>query len=91
MELSKMKIRVFFANYFKDNPNAVEASRKINEIQRKHATNEQTVRFFFTNLRAVDFSLEDEPGSGRPTVIQDDILRNDPAKSYSTDCPRDAC
>ena len=43
------------------------------------------MRFWFTKFRAEDFSLEDEPRSGRPTVIQEDFLRGiveaDPPKT----------
>ena len=85
MELSKTQIRVLFVNYFKDNLNAVETSRKIYEIWGKDTTNKRTLQFWFTKFKAGDFSLEDEPRSGRPTVIQDDILRGsveaDPAKT----------
>ena len=33
------------------------------------------VRRWFAKFRFRDFSLEDEPRSGRPTVIQDEDLR----------------
>ena len=79
-----MQIRVLFIHYFKDNQNAVETFRKINEIWGKDTTNEGTVPFWFMKFRAEDFSLEDEPRSVRPTVTQEDILRStieaDPAK-----------
>ena len=75
MELSKTQIQVLFVNYFKDNLNAVEKTRKINEIWDKDTINKQTVVFWFIKFGAEDFSLENEPRSGRPTVIQEDILR----------------
>ena len=34
-----------------------------------------TVRRWFAKFRSRDFSHEDEPRSGRPTVIQDEDLR----------------
>ena len=40
-----------------------------------HSVNERTVRRWFAKFHSGDFSFEDEPRSGRPTIIQDEDLR----------------
>ena len=60
---------------FKLNQSAAEIDRKINQEFGNDSVNECTVRRRFAKFRFGDFSLEDEPRSDRPTVIQDEDLR----------------
>ena len=48
---------------------------KINQLFGNVIVNECTVRRWFVKFRSGYFSLEDEPRSARPTVIQDKDLR----------------
>ena len=64
-----------FLYEFKLNQSASKTDRKINQTFDNHSVNECTVRRWFTKFRSGDFSLEDEPQSGRPIVIQDEDLR----------------
>ena len=47
----------------------------MNQAFGNNSANERTVRRWFAKLHFGDFSLEDEPRSGRLTVIQDENLR----------------
>ena len=51
------------------------SARKINQAFGNDSVNERTVQCWFTKFRSGDFSLEDQPRSGRRTVIQDEDLR----------------
>ena len=55
---------------FKLNQSAAETTRQLNQV-----FGNDIVRRWFAKLRSGDFSLQDEPRSGRPTVIQDEDLR----------------
>ena len=67
--------RPIFLYELKLNQSAAETDRKINQAFGNDSVNERTVRRWFAKLRYGDFSLEDEPRSGRPTVVQDEHLR----------------
>ena len=67
--------RTIFLHEFKFNQSAIETTRKFNQAFGNDSVNERTVRRWFAKLGSGDFSLEVEPRSGRPTVIQDEDLR----------------
>ena len=66
---------------------AAKTAQKINQAFGNDSVNERTVRCWFAKFRSGDFSLEDEPRSDRPTVIQDEELRTlvetDPSQTSS--------
>ena len=64
-----------FLYEFKLNQSAAETVRKINQAFGNDSVNERTFRRRFTKFPSGDFILEDELESGRPTVIQDEVLR----------------
>ena len=68
--------RPIFLYEFKLNQSAPETHRKINQTFGSDSVNERTVRRWFAKFRSGDFSLEDDPPSGRPTVIQGEDLRS---------------
>ena len=57
------------------NQSAADIDRKINQAFGNDNVNECNLRRWFAKFRSGDFSLEDEPRSSRPTVIQDENLR----------------
>ena len=67
--------RPIFLYEFKLNQNAAETGHKINQAFGNDSVNERTVCRWFAKFRSGDFSLEDEPRSGRPTAILDEDLR----------------
>ena len=73
--MSLCDFRPTFLYEFKLNQSTAETARKINMAFGNDSVNERTVRRWFAKFRSGDFSLEDEPRSGRPTVIQDEDLR----------------
>ena len=80
-------VKRFSANIlyeFKLNQSTAETARKINQAFGNNSVNERTIRRWFAKFRSIDFSLEDEPRSGRSTVIQDEDLKTlvmtDPSK-----------
>ena len=66
--------RIFYFN-FKLRQSAAETTRQINEVWGNYSVAESMVQKWFAKFRSRDFNLEDEPRSGRPTLIQDDFLR----------------
>src|SRR5687768_3726372 len=75
-DMSTEQFRTIFYFNFKLGQSAVETARQINLVWGPNSVGESTVCRWFQKFRAGDFSLEDEPRSGRPTVIQDEDWRN---------------
>ena len=73
--MSLSDFRPIFLYEFKLNQSAAETARKINQAFGNDSVNERTDRRWFAKFRSGDFSLEYEPRSGRPRVIQDEYLR----------------
>ena len=60
--------RSIFIYEFKLNLGACKTVRKINQVFGNDSVNERTVPRWFAKFGSGDFSLEDEPRSGRSTV-----------------------
>ena len=73
--MSLSDFRSSFLYEFKLNQSAAETARKINQAFGSDSVNERTVQLWFATFRSGHFSLEGEPQSGRPKVIQDEDLR----------------
>lgn len=73
--MASVDFRQIFFYEFKLGLSAAETARKINQVYGPNSINERTVQLWFKKFRSGDFSLEDAPRSGRPTVIQDDNLK----------------
>lgn len=83
--MSKEQLRtIFFFNY-KLGQSAVETARQINQVWGPNSTAERTVRRWFEKFRSGDFSLEDEPRSGRPRATPDEdlkaVVEDDPSQT----------
>ena len=53
----------------------LRTARQVNQVWRPNSVGESTVRQWFNKFRSGDFSLEDEPRSGRPKAIPDEDLK----------------
>ena len=60
--------RPTFLYEFKLSQSAAETTRKIKQVFGNDGVNERTVRRWFAKFRSGDFSLKDDPRSGRSTV-----------------------
>ena len=61
--------RQIFLCEFKFNQSAAKRAQTFNQVFGNDSINERTVRRWFAKFRSGDFSFEDEPQSGRSTVI----------------------
>lgn len=52
----------------------LQKSSKNRQVFRNYSIKERTVRRWFAKFNSIDFSLENEPRSGRPTVILNEDL-----------------
>ena len=66
MSLSDFRPNFIFE--FKLNQSAAETVRQINQAFGNNGVTERSARRWFAKFRSEDFSLEDEPRNGRPTV-----------------------
>ena len=73
--MSLSHFRPIFLYEFKLHQSAAETARKINQAFCNDSLNKHTVRRWFAKFSSEVFSLEDEPRSGRPAVIQGEDLR----------------
>ena len=67
------RFSVTFFYEFKSNQSAADTLRKINQAFSNDSVNERLT--LIAKFHSGDFTLEDEPQSGRPTAIQDEDLR----------------
>ena len=83
--MSFSDFRPFFLYKYKLNQSATETARKVNQAFGNDSVNERTVRRRFAKFCAGNFSLEDKPRRGRPTVIQDEdlmtLVETDPSQT----------
>ena len=73
--MSLSDFRPIFLYEFKLSQRGVETVRKIKQLFGNDSINERTVQRWFAIFGSGNFNLEDEPRSGRYTVIKDEDLR----------------
>jgi histone-lysine N-methyltransferase SETMAR len=56
--------------------NAKQATNEVHSIYGNGSTNYTTVKEWFSRFREGNRSVNDRPRSGRPTVIDDEVLKN---------------
>ena len=63
-----------FIIYFKKGKNATETPKKICAVSGESAVTDRMCQKWFAKFRAVDFSLDDAPRSGRPVEVDSDQI-----------------
>lgn len=81
--MEKRQIRTIFLYEFKLGKTASETARRINLAFGEATVNERTVQLWFKRFRDGDESLEDQERSGRPSHVNNELL-----KSLVEDNPR---
>ncbi|XP_026831394.1 histone-lysine N-methyltransferase SETMAR [Ooceraea biroi] len=76
MELSKQQIRPILLYEFKRGTNASQTHRNLCEVFGQDVITVRSCQFWFEKFRNGDFNLENEPRSGRPSVIDKARLRS---------------
>jgi histone-lysine N-methyltransferase SETMAR len=76
MVSQKIAIRVLLLHYWKKGFKAVTAASEIRSTEGTSAVSARTAQRWFKRFRDGDTSLEDEPRSGRPSVVDEDALRD---------------
>jgi transposase len=70
-----LEIRVLLHYYWKQNFKAIEAAKKICEVEGEGVISNRTAQNWFERFNDGDTSLEDEPRSGRPVNVNSEALR----------------
>jgi histone-lysine N-methyltransferase SETMAR len=70
-----LEIRVLLCYYWKQNLKATEAVKKIYEVEDEDVISNRTAQNWFKRFNDGDTSLEDEPRSGRPVIVDSEALR----------------
>ena len=70
-----MHLRHVMLYEFRKGINVVAAVKNIQDVYQDQAPAKRTVEKWFVKFRRREFNLEDKPRSGRPTDIDDDVLR----------------
>ena len=73
--MSKEEFRQIYFYEFKLGHSAAQTARNINEVWGQGSINESTVQRWFQTFHHGDFSLENKDGRGRPSGIDNDLLK----------------
>lgn len=77
MNYEKEHIRHCILYEFQKKNSATEATRNLQEVFGKETVKDRTVRIWYKKFKNENFSLEDKPRSGRPSVVDDAILKSE--------------
>ncbi|XP_052834133.1 histone-lysine N-methyltransferase SETMAR-like [Octopus bimaculoides] len=75
MDNQKFHIRVVMLFLFKKGENAAKTCKNICEVYGDDAVGESTVRRWFAKFKTGEFSLEDDSRSGRPSKLDEEVLK----------------
>lgn len=75
MSIDKVHLRHVMLYEFRKGINVAAAVKNIQDVYQDQAPAKRTVEKWFAKFRRGEFNLEDEPRSGRPSDIDDDVLR----------------
>ena len=74
MEEKKQHFQHITLYYFKNGKNATEMQKKICVVYGEGAVTDRTCQRWSAKYRAIDFSLDDAPQSGRPVEVDSDQI-----------------
>ena len=77
MVAEKIKIRCSILYEFKLGRKTSDATRNIRKVFGEDAVSDRNAQFWFAKFRRGDESLDDDPRTGRPSVVSDEILRDE--------------
>lgn len=75
MEKRSEHFRHILLFYFRKGKNATQAYKKLCAVYGDEALKERQCQYWFAKFRSGDFSLKDEPRSGRPVEVHDDQIK----------------
>ena len=75
MSVDKVHLRHVMLYEFLKGINIAAAIKNIQEVYQNQAPAKRTVEKWFAKFHRGEFNLEDEPHSGRPFDIDDDVVR----------------
>lgn len=76
MDVSEEHIRHILLFLFRKNQNGSEATREIQNVYGEGVLSESKCRRWFAKFRNGNFDLKDEPRSGRPEELDDELLKS---------------
>jgi len=77
MSVSRQTIRACLLYEFKMHTSAAEAARKICKAFGEEIVSERAAQYWYTKFRLGIESTEDSPHSGRPTILDNSVLKRD--------------
>jgi transposase len=72
--MENLEIRVLLRYYWKQNLKAIEAAKRICEVEGEGVSSNGTAQNWFKRFNDGDTNLEDEPRSGRPITVDSEAL-----------------
>jgi len=75
MEPTKDHFRHILFYYFRKGKNAEQVAKKLRDVYGDEALKGRQCQNWFRKFRSGDFSLKDEPRSGRPNEVDDDQIK----------------
>ena len=87
MECENEHFRHILLFYFRKGKNTAQAAKKLRDVDGEETLKERQCRNWFDKFRSGDFSLKNEPRSGRPNEVDDDQIKA--IIESSCNCARD--
>lgn len=72
--MDKLEIRILLKHYWKQNFRAIDAAKKICEVEGDNSVSIRTVQKWFEKFNKGDMGLNDYPRSGRPTTVDSEAI-----------------